>query len=635
MSWGIESTRAMRTLKNPQLSVKTASSILLALVLLSGCVSGPDSDPEIPEPLEQATPAMPDSKEELSEISDQAVTELTAELLYDVLLASIAAQRQQPEIALEALSRAVYTSRDKRLNANAIQLALRLKDYQKAIELSRLMLAEDPENYRVILSLASAQIESEKIAEAASTLIQLAQDQNPGREYVMQEIAAMIARQDDTIREEVSRRMMEASENDHPALIFTAALLAARLEQDQLFRDRLDRTLEISPEWEVPAILKLTDLADSEQDEADLWATNYLERYPESEQFRVQYARILIRDDRYDRALTELDIVLEQNPESKDALFTSAVINMDQKKLERAKELFTRYIEASKNGDQARLYLAEIHIGEEKYDKASPLLRQIQSPQFYLEAQIALSGVIARQSNVEAGLTYLRNIDTRGEEESVRLILEQDSLLRDFDQKDRSLQLLTDALKERPEQPDLLYSRGLLAAQLNKIELIEQDMRRLIELQPDNAHAYNALGYTLADQTDRYEEALELITKALEFRPDDPFILDSMGWVHYRIGNNETALKYLERALELKQDAEIAAHLGEVLWVMGEKSEAEKIWNLGMEWGPENDTLLKTIDRFLDHQSAQQSALRQHSAPSPSWNLHTEFFFGTLHHQFS
>ena len=635
MSWGIVSIRAMRTLKKPESPVKATALIVLALVLMSGCASGPESDTEIPEPLEQATPAMPDTKVELSEISAPAETELTAELLYDVLLASIAAQRQQPEVALEALSRAVYTSRDKRLNATAIQLALRLKDYQKAIELSRLMLAEEPENYRVILSLASAQIESEKIDEATSTLIQLTQDQDPGREYVLQEIAAVIARQDDAIREEVSRKMIEASDDDHPALIFTTALLAARLEQDQVFRERLDRTLEVSPEWEVPAILKLTSLADSKHNEADQWAASYLERYPESEQFRVQYARILIRDDRYDQALTELDIVLEQNPESKDALFTSAVINMDQEKLERAKELFTRYIEASKNGDQARLYLAEIHIGEERYDKASPLLRQIQSPQFYLDAQIALSGVIARQSNVEAGLTYLRNIDTRGEEESVRLILEQDSLLRDFDQKDRSLQLLTEALEERPEQPDLLYSRGLLAAQLNKIELIEQDMRRLIELQPDNAHAYNALGYTLADQTDRYEEALELITKALEFRPDDPFILDSMGWVHYRIGNNETALKYLERALELKQDAEIAAHLGEVLWVMGERSEAEKIWNLGMEWGPENDTLLKTIDRFLDHQSAQQSALLEHRAPTPSRNMKTASISGTLQYQLS
>ena len=210
-----------------------------------------------------------------------------------------------------------------------------------------------------------------------------------------------------------------------------------------------------------------------------------------------------------------------------------------------------------------------------------------------------MSTVIAKQSNVEAGLSYLRNIDVRGEEQIVRLILEQDSLLREFDQENRSFALLGEALEARPEQPDLLYSRGLLAAQLDKIDIVEQDLKKLIELQPDNAHAYNALGYTLADQTDRYDEALELITKALEFLPEDAFILDSMGWVHYRRGDMEKALSYLKRAVELKEDAEIAAHLGEVLWITGQRSEAEKIWDKGKSWNSENVTLQKTIDRFL------------------------------------
>lgn len=589
----------------------------MAMVLLVGCASDPIPDAEIPEPASDSqqviTTADADTDSDTAEQDIQPVTDLTAELLYDVLLASIAAQRQQPDVALEALSRAVYVSRDKRLNATAIQLALRLKDYQKAIELARLMLADEPDNYRVILSLASAQIESEKIEDATDTLVQLGRDQKPGNEAVMQEIAALIARQEDGTRDELSRRFLEAAKEDHPSLVFTSALLAARLNQDEEFRKRLDQTLELNPAWEVAAILKLTNLADIEDagSKMDTWAASFLRRFPDSEQFRVQYARLLIRNNKFDRALSELDIVMEQNPESKDAMFTSAVVNMDQKEFERAKILFTRYIEASNNGDQARLYLAEILIEEEHYDKASPLLRQIQSRQYYLDAQIALSGVIAQQNNIDAGLNYLRNIDVRGEEESVRLILEQDSLLRDFNQEDRSLELLTDALEERPEQPDLLYSRGLLAAQLNKIELIERDMRRLIEIQPENAHAYNALGYTLADQTERYDEALELISKALEYRPDDPFILDSMGWVHYRIGNNDKAIEYLERALELKQDAEIAAHLGEVLWITGKRSEAEKIWNQGMEWGPENAVLLKTIDKFLENQGDQQSALHQ------------------------
>ena len=181
-------------------------------------------------------------------------------------------------------------------------------------------------------------------------------------------------------------------------------------------------------------------------------------------------------------------------------------------------------------------------------------------------------------------------------------------MLREFDQEKRSFALLGEALEARPEHPDLLYSRGLLAAQLDKIDIVEKDLKKLIELQPDNAHAYNALGYTLADQTDRYDEALELITKALEFLPEDAFILDSMGWVHYRRGDMEKALSYLKRAVELKEDAEIAAHLGEVLWIIGKRSEAEKIWDKGKSWNPENVTLLETINRFLGD-DAQRAVL--------------------------
>ena len=184
------------------------------------------------------------------------------------------------------------------------------------------------------------------------------------------------------------------------------------------------------------------------------------------------------------------------------------------------------------------------------------------------------------------------------------LILEQDLLYRDYEKFDQAKGILDDALQSRPSNPDLLYNRGLLAAEMDLLEVHEQDMRTLIEIQPENAHAYNALGYTLADQTERFDEAFELITKALELAPDDPFILDSMGWVHYRKGNFEEAINYLRQALASKEDAEIAAHLGEVLWLSGSKEEAREIWKLGKEWGPENATLIETLERLTPDDSS-------------------------------
>lgn len=527
-------------------------------------------------------------------------SELTPELLYDVLVAAVANQRNRPELALDALVRAVYLSRNRHLAVNAIQLALRLGENQQAIDLSRLLLARDPDNTSAVFTLATAQIRNELAEDAADTLLDLVDNQDTDGDAVLQEVAGIIARQKEPARTYLRDRLDRAVDEGNVMAIFTAALVAARLEESEQHRSLLELVLSRMPEWETAAIFKLAHIADNEREQLDSWAEEFLETSPSAERFRIQYGHLLILDERLEDSLYQFSTVLESNPESADALFAAAVVNMEREDYETAEPLFRRYLAGNGNADQARIYLAEMLIDQERYGDASPLLRQVQSSRHYLEAQIMLSGVIARQSNVEAGLSHLRGIDANGEEESVRLILEQDLLLREFSLMERSMALLTEALVERPEHPSLLYSRGLLAAQLNRIDVMERDMRLLIELQPDNAHAYNALGYTLADQTDRLDEALALITRALELLPEDPYILDSMGWVQYRIGDIDRALEYLVQAWDYKKDAEIAAHLGEVLWVLGRRAEAEDIWAQGKETGPDNTTLLKTIDRFLD-----------------------------------
>ena len=180
----------------------------------------------------------------------------------------------------------------------------------------------------------------------------------------------------------------------------------------------------------------------------------------------------------------------------------------------------------------------------------------------------------------------------------MRVYLAREQVLRDSDQPQAALKLLDAALLEIPDDPDLLYSRGLVTAMLHMVNRHERDMRQLIALEPDNAHAYNALGYTLADQTDRYDEALELIKKALELLPDDPFILDSMGWLQYRMGNLVAALEYLQQAIDQSPDAEIAAHLGEVLWMTGAKDEARTTWRDGKNTDPGNPVLIDTLRKF-------------------------------------
>ena len=355
---------------------------------------------------------------------------------------------------------------------------------------------------------------------------------------------------------------------------------------------------------ETASITKLTHLSRVDDDQFSDFAKEYIADYPEHSRFRTQYARVLLQKDQIEEALAELETALFHQDDLPDALYTAGLVNLDQGNYDKARPLLESYLEQDTGNDQIRLYLAQAYFELDELELASEQLRTINSAQYYFEAQISLAKVIAKQTDVDSGVRFLNRIDTREQQQKIRLILEQDLLYRNYEKFDQAKQILDDALQTRPANPDLLYNRGLLAAEMDLLDVHEKDMRALIEIQPENAHAYNALGYTLADQTDRFDEAFELIKKALELSPDDPFILDSMGWVHYRKGNYEEAINYLRQALDYKEDAEIAAHLGEVLWLSGSKQEAREIWKLGKEWGPENETLIETLERFTPNDSS-------------------------------
>jgi len=190
-------------------------------------------------------------------------------------------------------------------------------------------------------------------------------------------------------------------------------------------------------------------------------------------------------------------------------------------------------------------------------------------------------------------------VKTTTDEQKALLIQAEAQLLREAKDYQASYEVLNKALETHPDQPDLLYDSAMAAEKLDRIDVVETNLRKLITLKPDHAQAYNALGYTLADRTDRYKEAKQYIEKALTLSPDDPFILDSMGWVLYRMGNAKEGLDFLQRAYTKRPDPEIAAHIGEVLWARGQKQDAEKVWRDASKGSPDNELLQATMKRFL------------------------------------
>ncbi|MDP3139064.1 MAG: tetratricopeptide repeat protein, partial [Burkholderiaceae bacterium] len=249
--------------------------------------------------------------------------------------------------------------------------------------------------------------------------------------------------------------------------------------------------------------------------------------------------------------------------------------------------------------DAARFYLGQLNEERERYGEALKWFGAIGPGEHYISARTRYAGVLAKQGRLPEARNYLQQSSAQDSQQRVRLVQAEAQLLRDAHEYQEAFNLLGEALAKQPDAPDLLYDHAMAAEKVNRIDVLETNLRRLIKAQPENAHAYNALGYTLADRNERLPEARTLIETALQFAPEDPFIMDSMGWVLYRLGQHKEGLAYLQRAFALRPDAEIAAHLGEVLWHLGQREQARKIWADMLKEHPKNEALQNAIKRFI------------------------------------
>ena len=252
-----------------------------------------------------------------------------------------------------------------------------------------------------------------------------------------------------------------------------------------------------------------------------------------------------------------------------------------------------------KDSDTIRLYLGQVDEERKRFDDAKRWYQEVGRGDQYIPAQVRYAGVVAKEGDLAGARRYLQQLPVQNNQQRVQLIQAEAQLLRDQSQYQEAYDLLGRSLDKLPNYPDLLYDYAMAAEKVNRVDVLESNLKKLIVIKPDHAHAYNALGYTLADRNERLKEAEEYIDKALKISPDDPFILDSKGWVLYRRGQTKEALVYLRRAFAERPDPEIAAHLGEVLWAQGQKDEAEKVWRQALQDNPDNEALRTAVKRFL------------------------------------
>ena len=524
--------------------------------------------------------------------------ELTEDILFKILLAEIAGQRGKIDVAVDNYLDLAKSTRDPVVIERATRISVYARNNESAYEAASLWVEVDPKNpdaHQVLTVMTLREGNIDKALYHLEIILENSQGQFDQKLWM---IANFLGREDDQAAVlELMERLMENHMDDAEAM-FAFAHVTARMGDMERSQDLLERVLELKPDNNAAAMTYLALLQKKgESNKALEWIESALEGKEDDFNMRMAYARLLTEAKRFDDARRQFEILSVQAPNNVDVLYALGLLYLQTNRLDQAEKYFLRLTELKKRVFDANYYLARIAEEREQLDKASDLYQGVHGGENYLDARIRLSLILAKQGDVDKALSNIRAIQKAKGSSRLILIQAEGEILINAKRYQEAMDFFNGAIEEK-SHADILYSRAMLVEKMGRMDLLEADLKTILEEDANNATALNALGYTLADRTDRYEEAYGYIQRAYELSPSDFYILDSMGWVLYRLGRLDEAVVYLQKALELRNDPEIAAHLGEVLWVRGDRQAAKDIWDTALKDTPTDDRLLDVIKRF-------------------------------------
>lgn len=568
------------------------------LVMAQAVVPTPDAPPGLAE-ARAALTAVPTSQ-------------LDSALFYQLLLGEITLQEGEPSAGFALMLDAARKTGDAQLYQRAADVALQSRSGDASLQAAQAWKQAQPTSREANRYVLQILIALNRIADSAEPLkqeIELAPVAE--RPLALTAVPSAYARVSD---KKLASTVVEAALADYlksPATASAAWTTVGRMRglagdaQGALLAAKRGQAAD--PQAEGPVLLAL-EAMDPKLPEAEALVRQYLASQPQARpEMRMAYARALLDLQRYAEASTQLQMVTRAKPEFPQGWLVLGALQLQDNQLAQAQTSLERYIalagqepqEESKPGlTQAYLSLSQIAEKRKDFAAAENWLSKIDNSSDLALAQTRRASILARQGRLEEGRQLIRQLPERDPAEARLKLNAEVGLLREFKQYQLAYDLLAQSLTATPDDTDLLYDQSMMAEKLNRLEDMERLLRQVIQLKPDHQHAYNALGYSLADRGLRLPEAKALIQKALEFAPSDPFIQDSLAWAEFRMGNRAEAVRILEAAYKAKPDAEIAAHFGEVLWSLGQRDRAMTLWKEGMHLNPENETLLETLKRL-------------------------------------
>lgn len=523
---------------------------------------------------------------------------LTAEFVYKFLIGEIAGQRGDVGSAGAIMYELAKTTGDARLANRATQAALYSKQGAAALRAAMLWADLDPTSAEARQTLTQLMLASGKVSELRPHLQKiLSSEENRASGFLY--ITGLLSRSDDKAG---VLKLVQELVKSYPALPeahFALAHAAWGAGKEELALSELQAADKSRPGWEIAALLH-GQIVQPHPAEAMQFYHRFLDNYPNSNEVRLTYAKLLVNEKQFDAARKEFDLLIQATPDSPEIQVAVGLLSVQLEDLTRAENHFKQALELNyKDPDQIYFYLGQLAEQMQQPEDAQRWYDAISTEsRFYFDTQLKSAAIQARQGKLDDARKRLQRLSNLSPEQQAAAIQAEASLLSQASRHLDAFYLLKDAVESLPNSSDLVYDYAMVAERVQRFDVMEQQLRKLILIKPDFAQAYNALGYTLADRNERLDEAQTLIEKALALTPNDHFILDSMGWVQYRLGRLDQALDFIRRAYEVQPDPEIAAHLGEVLWQQGHKTEALSTWENALRDFPSNEVLLNTSKKF-------------------------------------
>lgn len=527
--------------------------------------------------------------------------ELDEDSLFNLLAAEFAGNNGDIEASLEYYSKASQSIEDSRIASRAAYIALYGEDYDEVLTALDRWRELEPDANDLPRMYAVTYLRLKQPDKAEPYLQQMLSRANSDDVNEAIAVKQLLAKEASIEDGYSVLQQLNAGERKNKHLLILQSRYAAQLKHYDESLALLDEVLVIDPSLHEVMIIKSRILtAQGKHEEAAQIIKQLLEELPDNNTLRLQYARMLVEQDKLDEAVKQYSVLYENLPDDEDIVLSYALLNIETKNLDEAVTALEHLIKTDKEVPTANYYLGRIAQNQDDNKQAISYYLGVKSGEYAYDAQLRVGILLAMLGKPDEGLAKLEVLAEAQTDWSLRVkaYLAQGEILRSQRRYKEGIEMYSRALKQKRDDTNLLYARGLMAEKVDRLDMTEADLLEVISKEPDNASALNALGYTLADRTARYQEALDYIKRAAELVPDDPAILDSLGWVSYRLGKIDEALKWLSRAFEKLEDAEIAAHYGEVLWQANQKEKARQVWNKGKASNADNPVLVETLSRI-------------------------------------